>query len=280
MRAPLKLNRKHWPAMLTGILPAMDDPREIYTLPNDESAFTRAVSTLKFGKTFKTTQKARYPMSIELLATAYANVTPPVILDIGASDGTTSMDVMSKVPFSTYIAADLNVEVRYLVRQEGTYFYDCEGACIMFAADRWVVYPDTGDAIPPFGSIADGFFKSVPAADSTLGSITLINPRLRAKNDERVRFVKHNIFEPWPHQQPGLIIAANILNRSYFSDEQIQDAVRLLRKALASDGRLAIIDNRDIEKSTIFKFNAGVASIENKVNGGSEIEDLVVKTFA
>jgi hypothetical protein len=61
MRVPIKLNRSILARRLWGVLPCADDPHP------DEHSFSRAVSTFKFGTTFKATQKQRFPLTLEAL---------------------------------------------------------------------------------------------------------------------------------------------------------------------------------------------------------------------
>jgi hypothetical protein len=101
MRAPIKLNRSFWPKLLCRFLPSAADPRSICRSTISFTEFTQAVSVFKFGTTFKTSQKARFPLTIASLAELKFS-SPPVILDVGASDGTTSLDVMQTLTFSDY----------------------------------------------------------------------------------------------------------------------------------------------------------------------------------
>ncbi|MCX6064370.1 MAG: hypothetical protein NT121_01230 [Chloroflexi bacterium] len=100
MRFPVKFNRSFW-RNIPKTLPSAADPRILCHGDVDEITFTRAVSTFKFGATFKSTQKARFPHSIlELSHLEYG--AKPIILDVGASDGSTSLDVMRAIPFEKY----------------------------------------------------------------------------------------------------------------------------------------------------------------------------------
>ena len=46
-----------------------------------------------------------------------------------------------------------------------------------------------------------------------------------------------------------LLLAANLLNRIYFSDAAIGKALENMFRTLNDEGRLVIIDNRRIEKA-------------------------------
>jgi len=279
MRFPIKFNRTYWSGSITKNLPSAADSRVLCHEPINEHTFTSAVSTFKFGATFKSTQKARFPLTImELAALTYQS--RPVILDIGASDGITSLDVMQAIPFEKYYITDLNIEVCYQVSGGTTWFYDEKGSCILIVTDKWVNYPDTEGAIFPFNRIVQSLFAHAPKAERDAPRITLINPLLKSQNKKNVLIEKHNILETWPHEKADLIIAANILNRGYFTASEIEQALKKLVAALNEAGRIAIIDNRSKEMATIFQFNDGNARIVKKVNGGTEIENLALNIFA
>ena len=278
MRFPIKLNRSYWAQYLTQILPSASDPRILCSEVIDEATFTSAVSTFKFGATFKSTKKARFPLTVmELSTLSYRN--RPTILDVGASDGITSLDIIMAIPFNKYYVTDLNIEVSYQQSENNTWFYDEKGACILMVTDKWVNYPDTAGAIFPFDRIVHKIFASAPKQISPAPKITLINPLLISKNNNAILIEKHNILEAWPHEKVDLVIAANILNRGYFTASEIEQALKKLVLALNEGGRIAIIDNRSIEKTTIFQIEGGIAKIVKKINGGTEIESLAVNIF-
>ena len=128
------------------------DPRILCSESILDSEFTNAVSTFRFNTTFKTTKKARFPLTVQELARLpYQN--NPTTLDVGASDGITSLDIINLIPFEQYYVTDLNVEVFYKTTKNTTWFYDENGVCILLVTNKWVIYPDTGGAIYPFNKI-------------------------------------------------------------------------------------------------------------------------------
>lgn len=278
MRMPLKLNRAYWPTVLGKLLPSADDPRILHSNQLDEISFSKAVSTFKFGATFKSTKKARFPLTIqELVSLHYPS--DAIILDVGASDGITSLDVMRSITFQKYYITDLNIDVFYDTYDKWTYFYDENKECILITSNGWIVYPDIKNAIFPFGKLAQSLFLHAPQAKKDLPRISLINPSLQSMTQKNIFVEKYNILERWPHEKVDLLIAANILNRSYFSEKQILQALENIVAALNNNSRVAIIDNRDAEKSTIFLFADGNITVEKTINGGTEIEELILRTF-
>jgi CheR methyltransferase, SAM binding domain len=279
MRFPVKFNRSNWPEWITKNLPSAADPRVLCREPVDELLFSNAVSTFKFGSTFKSTQKARFPITIAELS-SLAGQSRPVILDVGASDGITSLDVMKSISFSKYFVTDLHIEIAYQVVGDITWFYDENGTCILRVTDKWVIYPDVDGAIFPFDRISQFIFARAPELESEAPRNKLINPALKAQINPDVIIERHNILETWPHEKADLIIAGNILNQVYFTASEIEQALKKLLEALNENGFLVIIDNRPNEMATIFQFNDNRVKIIKKINGGTEIENLALNIFS
>jgi hypothetical protein len=290
MHAPIKLNRSFWPKLLCRFLPSAADPRSICRSNISFTEFTQAVSGFKFGTTFKTSQKARFPLTIASLAGLKFS-SPPVILDVGASDGTTSLDVMQALAFSDYFVTDLNTEVLWRSEtsrsgdsenltsgdvgiQSKTFFYDPAGQPILLVTNKWVIYRDTVGAIAPFGALVRMLFAKAPAAGDHAGRILLINPALHTTVGGKILVRQYDIFRVWPFEKVDIIIAANILNKSYFSDAQLGQALQNLRAALNENGYLVIVDSRKTEKATIFQRSGRVVT---QIHGGTEIEELAAR---
>lgn len=150
MRMPIKLNRAGWPRLLSALPLMSDDPRSLALGRSGATreSFSQSVSVLKFGTTFKTTLPGRQPDSNRFLAARYAGKAP-VVLDIGASDGSTSLDLLGALTgqFGHYFVTDFNISVRWGVDMRGRYYFtDASGACILSASPRWLIYADVGDA--------------------------------------------------------------------------------------------------------------------------------------
>ena len=133
MRLPLKLNKQFWPFFLTRFIPAKQDPRILLSEQNhlDIKSFLRsfsdAISSFKFGTTFKTTSDKRHKRSDELLIRYFKETNTDLntlcFLDIGASDGITSYNLMEKLNFvfKSYYLTDYNLSVKYI--QTGKYLF-------------------------------------------------------------------------------------------------------------------------------------------------------------
>jgi hypothetical protein len=245
--------------------------------PLDSDAFSRAVSVLKFGATFKTTCGGRFPSTIAKLA-SLEFAEPPVVLDVGASDGSTSLDVMRSLTFRKYYCTDLNIECRVARRGEWTYFFSYDGTPVVAASESWVAYNDNTGSVPVLGRAASAIFRRAPVL-SDAGRVELINPALRSQTGERVIVQRHSALDRWGGEPCDLIIAANILNRAYFDDEQLARIVENLGRALRPEGWLAFIDNRDTERSSLIAVTPKGVRVHVRIGEGAEVEPLAMRTL-
>ena len=273
---PVKLNNSFWPKFITDQIPYSDDPRVLLEGNITGEPFSRAVSVFRFGTTFKSTESFRFPTTVEALS-SLEFPSPPTVLDVGASDGITSLHTIQSIDFAKYFIADLNIEAFYQFRNGKCYFYDSDKNCILIVTKCFVIYSKTLQSIFPFNRIAEHFFSKSPPANRDLAKIELINPEVK-KAEGNIEIVRHNIFDPWTKEKLDLVIAANLLNRSYFSDQQIQTAAKNLVNALNDGGILTVIDSRDYEKSTLFRVVNKKLLVEKEVKDGTEIKELILKT--
>jgi hypothetical protein len=275
VRVPVKLNRAFWPRALARVLPSAADPRVLLKDRLTPAEFTDAVSTFKFATTCKTTQKTRFPRTLEHLA-RLEFTRLPTILDVGASDGSTSLDVMDAVPFNRYFVTDKHLEVTMCRRGRNAYFHAPDGTCVLISTPAWVVYDDTAGAWPPLGAIARRAFATAGAPSAGAEVVSLVNPAVKSRPQGDVRVEQYDIFEPWRREKADLIVAANILNRVYFTEENLARAIGNLIEALREGGRLAVVQNSGGEKATVFRLSNGRIGPEHSINGGTDIDALVL----
>ncbi|MBF6568810.1 MAG: hypothetical protein IVW54_08040 [Candidatus Binataceae bacterium] len=281
MKLPIKLNCAGWPAMCSSLSFAFDDPRllarELSSLSPAE--FTAAISVLQFGETFKTTRPNRHRQSNELIRTIYRGSTP-VILDVGASDGTTSLDLIVGLnrDFSNYFVTDLNLWVSCSVGRHGVvYFKDRNGTCILRASKRWLVYSNTTGALPLLRLIARrllaGYRDGVRWRD-----ILLIQPELvrLAASDPRIVIAPYDMFSPWTGRRPDLIKIACLLNSRYFSADSMVRSLRMQCSNLSPGGRLLLVsEDIDVERFSLFRKTSNGMQLEHEHEGGAKAAGYV-----
>lgn len=282
MRLPVKLNRGSWPELLRALPITQEDPRPLATrLDLTPDQLSRCLSVLKIGTTFKTTHHGRHRLAHQLIV-ELTRGQRPVVLDIGASDGSTSLDLIRTLgpSLDTYYVTDRDTEVLHGVDERGTSFFrDLRGACILRVSDRWIVYRDVAGAPPPIAWLA----RWLIAAERRVASwraVSLFQPELirAAEADDRIRVLRHDMFDPWREKPPTVVKIANVLNRAYFSDAEITRALRSQHAALAEGGYLVLVDNRDDqERVTGLRRTPRGFEEAGAAGGGCEVASLALR---
>jgi len=286
MRFPIKINQNRLPGWLHKYLPSKDDPRKLLLPDSCVDSFDRSITAIKIGDTWKSTQKRRHILSDRLIAEATSSLTRPSFLEIGASAGTTSLELLDIIGdnYDRFYVTDLSFDLKCTKLGNVTYFHHpLTEQCIMRVTDQFLMYEDVEGAVFPLGWIAARMLARAPRIGSANATtVNLLHPKLRQRAfvDPRIVVKEYNVFEPWPSELADIVKVANVLNRLYFSDAEILKALANLKMAMKSDGKLLITDNREIEKVSIFsKDSAGMLVLEKEVNGGTEIADLVERAL-
>jgi hypothetical protein len=285
MKLPIKLNKAGWPSPFSDLFLAFNDPRPLAYEPLSISAdqFSAGVSSLQFGVIFKTTHPGRHAQSNRFLLETYRG-SRPIILDVGASDGSTSLDLIRELGsnFAYYYVTDLNLSVRCGYDSKGVvYFVDQNGSCILRASERLLVYSNTSRARFPLRLIARALLAKCRKACGWQ-DLVLIQPALRrlAKSDPRIIIQRYDIFAPWTGPPPDLIKVANLLNDQYFSDSQLKKAVQAQCSNLAPNGRLLLIsEDEDVEKFSVFRKTPAGMRLEWTHAGGAKAAPHVAQVY-
>lgn len=280
MRRPVRLNRALWPAVLDRLQRGIPDPRRLLDPDLDAAALTAILQRMKIGTTYKTTQYDRFPATTRLLA-SLAFAAPPVVLDVGASDGSTALAVMRRLAFSRYYVTDLHIRALAVPTRAGLFLCDGQARPWLYVNRGFVVFNDLGGARWPFRSIARRVFANFGAARwDERRDVFMVNPELAAMRGQRICIERYNVFDAWRHEPADLVVAANLLNRAYFPDARLCAALANLRGALREGGVLAVIENRgggagDREQASVFRRAGARFRAEARVGAGSDIHDLV-----
>ena len=282
MKLPIKLNEAGWPPRFSRLSFAFDDPRPLANAEFSELSpqnFSRAISTLQFGVTFKTTRPGRHQHSNRFILDRYSGL-QPLILDVGASDGSTSLDLIHTLGnnFDRFFVTDLNLSTRCGYDRAGVlYFLDHDGKCVLRASKRFLAYSETRGARFPLPWIA----KMLVAGSRRVTGwreVLLVQPELvkLAADDPRITIKRYDLFTPWTGPAPNVIKVANLLNGKYFTDEQMAQAVRIQCANLAPDGRLLLVsEDDDIEKFSVFRKDASGMTLEHTHCGGAKAAHVV-----
>lgn len=262
----------------------MEDTRKLLIHGFDGDDFEHCISTIKVENTWKSTQKRRHVLSDRLIVDLASSLPPPSILEIGASAGSSSLDLIDSLGnnIDRYYVTDLFFHLKCTTRGNASYFYHpLTNECILRVNDLFLIYNDVQGAFFPLGLIAGRLVAHAPQIDSIdAAKVDLLHPSLRrrAASDPRIIVTEYNVLTSWPYEPVDLIKIANVLNRVYFSDAAILKALANLKTALKTHGRLVITDNRKMEMVSLFsKDQRGMLVLEKEVNGGTDISDLVYR---
>ena len=286
MKLPIKLNEAGWPSRFARLTFAFHDPRPLASPGFSELSpleFSRAISTLQFGVTFKTTRPGRQQHSNRYISELYSGL-KPVILDVGASDGSTSLDLIEslKSDFERYFVTDLNLSTRCGYDRAGVlYFLDHGGKCVLRASRRLLAYSEVGGARFPLPLIARALIAGHRKV-TDWREVLLVQPELvrLAARDPRISIVRYDLFTPWTGQAPDMIKVANLLNGKYFTDTQMEEALRIQCSNLAPNGRLLLVsEDNDIEKFSVFRKSTTGMILEHTHGGGAKASHLVPLVF-
>lgn len=284
MKLPVKLNKAGWPSSFSRLSFTFDDPRPLageYSSALSAVEFSRAISSLQFGVTFKTTRPGRHEHSNQHLLKLYRGARP-VILDIGASDGSTSLDLIGLpgFEFQHYFVTDLNHSTRCGIDQRGAvYFLDRDGQCVLRASRRFLAYSETIGAIFPLGLIAAKLLSRARYV-AKWREVLLMQPELVriASRDPRISIAQYDMFTAWEGQRPDLIRIANLLNSKYFSDPQMKHAIEIQCANLGADGRLLLVsedEDSGVERFSIFRKTRDGMVLEHTHDRGAKAAHLV-----
>jgi hypothetical protein len=257
----------------------LPDPRHLLDRRIDAAVLRETLRGLKIGNTFKATNYDRFPATTRLLA-RMRFARPPVVLDVGASDGSAALAVMNRLRFMRYYVTDRHIRARAWLRHTGMFLCDMESRPWLYANRCFVVFNHRGGAWP-FNAIAARIFKRFDSSKPCeKRDVLMINPDLAAKRGDRVRVEQYDIFDEWNREKADLVIAANLLNRAYFPDADLRAGLRNLRDAMHDGAVLAVIENRNpggkpVEQSSIFTRSGMRFHAEAQVGSGSDIQDLV-----
>jgi hypothetical protein len=276
--APIRLVEGAWPALVERLLGRFvwADPR-VVTADTTPEQFREAMKAFHLGGTYKITGTNRHPQADGLL-TSGVDTTGADIVDIGASDGSTSADLAAQLgDFATYTIADLYLEVSHVDVGQRTVFFDPNGHPVLVVGPRLLAWPEMS---PLVARIYGRTLRR--AARGTRTTIPLLNPTVRRvmRDDPRMRARTHDVFMAWP-EPVDVIKVANLLRRLYFTDDRLLDGLHSIHASLVEGGHFLLVDNPRItgidERGGLYrKEGAGFVTVA-ETRHQPEIADLVAR---
>lgn len=280
MRVPIRPKRGSWPAGFERRMARFiwADPRVILDDSAAPEAFRTAMNALQFGETIKITRENRHPVADRLLVDNL-DLTDAAIVDIGASDGTTAVDLIRKLPaFKSYVIADLFLTIAAVQISRHVLFFDHSGRCVLVSGPRCVAWPNRSRLIR---LLYAPLIRVALRRSGHHRDVLLLNPATRSliSSDDRVTHAVHDVFEPWPKPAPDVIKVANLLRRLYFSDTEICRALRAILASLDEGGHLLMVDNARIDgvgpRAGLYRRTGAQFAAVARTDQLPEIDDLI-----
>lgn len=280
MRAPVRPIRGSLPKRLESRLARFvwTDPRVVADPGCTPEQFRVAMAAFHVGKTIKITGLGRHSDADDLLI-RHVPTRGRTVVDLGASDGSTSAELLSKLPgVGRFVIADLYFHLEFYSRRGRTYFYGPDGDAILVAGRRTVAWPTLSRPLAWWHSRGAARARS----RGSRGEVVLLNPQVRKllDDDPRVETAVHDVFAPWPDPRPDVIKVANLLRRLYFSDAEIGAALDALLASLPQGGHLLVVDNPRIdgirERAGLYRRDGDHFVVVARTGCAPEIDDLVL----
>lgn len=274
----LQLIKGKYPSILNGILRAVPDPaRVIFGEDITEEEYSDSVSYFRLGTTNKTTFKRRHVLSDQAILNNLELSRDKIFLDIGASDGITSLDMIKNLnhDFEHYFITDYNLHVGYKNVHGWHFFFDIKTRECILASNQYLFLRPLAIAKLKKLGVCKNIFSY-----RDIKVVTLVNPQIYNCDDYiqgKITILEYDIMQMWAGVRPNVIKIANVLNRVYFSDHDIKKALANSFKVLTERGLLALIHNiQKLETCTLIrKVDDYTIEIVKHINGGVEIHNLL-----
>ena len=202
------------------------------------------MGAFRIGETFKITGQDRHAVADALLVDTVALTDSTTIVDIGASDGSTSVDLIRRLPaFGSYVIADVSLFLTALTVGRSVLFYDQEDQCILIVGKRLVAWPTLSRSVR---LLYGPLLRRAGPHRHEQRQVLMLNPTARSLHaaDPRVDYRVHDVFQPWDGpKQPDVIKVANLLRRLYFDDDTLRRGLEAILESLPEGGHLLIVDN-------------------------------------
>ena len=280
MRMPIRPLQDRWPGWLESRAGRLfwNDPRVMLQADVSPDAFRAAMNAVHVGGTIKITGTGRHPKSDDLLI-RNVDLAGKHIVDMGASDGSTSADLVGRLPdFGRYTIADLHLYIGHRRVGRRDVFYDAAGSAILVVGPRLVAWPSLSRFVR---ALYLPVLRRAERSGRSPERVLLLNPVARnlIARDPRVSYREHDIFTPWAGAPADVIKVANLLRRLYFSDEAISEALDVLARDLPEGGFLLIVDNPRIEgiveRGGLYRLEDGRFVVVAETPDRPEIADLI-----
>ena len=267
MKLPIKFNKRflNFKSFSTS-----SDPIEILSVQCVNQENMHNLSSIYVDGVFKSTADNRFPASSKAINEIYKKQSI-LLLDVGTSSGNAISPLLYSLSIKKAFLTDktLNIKVRkiggvyFIHNTNHSYSMAASGTLVAYFHSAILLYLSKFLFLVFENGLNLGTLVSIPLYDQSLSQ------------HKHVHFLEYSCFEKWKGEKVDIVIVANLLNRSYFSDPQIKQSIENFISALVDGGCLAIIDNRVSENSSIFKKNGRKLTHYMDVGPGCSVKVLI-----
>jgi len=248
----------------------------------EDKLYADVVARLRYGDvTGKSTEIGRFDDLIDVL-----DLLPDqdlLIHDVGCSSGVTSLDLMSALELKNK-KYELTISDRFLVLlifgKRIKYLYDSDEILRQIYLGRILCDEKLSNVFflsrLLFQILTPRRLRDLEIDE--VDKVALVNQEVREYIESGDLIAKsYNIFMRDDDNRYNFIRCMNLLNRSYFSDDQIVVGLKNLINALEHKGHLQIgrTDIYGVNMVSVFQKNTDGLALVLQFNGGAEIEHLV-----
>jgi hypothetical protein len=275
------------------LLRTSDDPK-----PEEVRMFEDLCITLHTSNgTFRTTFRGRFKevdaITLRWIRESFKAGFPLRVQDRAVSNGLTSAEwwqcLYPAFPGLHFEASDLLVELLELPSGDATFVIEPSGKPLQYIRPPFVTslsYPESwrNPLLRWVSSRAKKRFARLPLPASPGRPISCVHPEARAlqRSNPNFRVVVRSVFERSPNSC-DVLRTMNILNRAYFSEEQLTEAAAAIFDSLSAGGIWIV--GRTLEGdlsnhvSILRRLDEGWEVLE-RVGSGSEIEEVALRAPA
>lgn len=278
------------PRATSGALGARQVLVERTVTPVEEDAYFASLAMA--NGTFKTTASGRL-VDVDQWTLAHVDFPDqrPTVLDVGASTGTTTVDLVEIMKAHglapRVTATDLSLRASFVRIGGAEALRDSRGRFLEVRAGSLMKrrpYRLTG-LRSLAGYVAAGVLASAIVGLNRIGAGTqqaVLLASSRAIGVPEIQLVEHDLFAPAGNWKGGfqLVRAANVLNRTYFSDAQLRVGVDRLIELVAPDGWLLVARSEAgppvRNRASLWRRSPdGSVKSVARFNGGLDIDPLI-----
>jgi hypothetical protein len=234
----------------------------------------------------KTTEAHRLDDLNQLVTGLLPEERPLKLMDVGISSGITTRDWSEHLTAAgvthEIVAGDSHTDGEWLSFGWADLLFDRDHEDLLYADLFGFGVNISRDSM--HSALVASVLKLLPRLSGLLHPevrhVALVSPRLR--DGQTITVVEDDIFNRRPEMTGRFhaLRAANLLNRGYFDDHCLREAVANLQDRLRRDGLLIVCRTRPdgTNHGTVFQFTEGRWAAVARIGDGSEIEELVLSS--